>query len=72
MWPGLIRFLGVELVGVVRFWSKVKVKIWFRSRVKAENGGPKLLTPVAGGSTESMQPTSPCYSIVLRLCTTPY
>ena len=31
--------------------------------VKAENGGSKLLTLVTGGSTESMQPTSPCMSL---------
>ena len=45
---------GVELVGVAKFRSKVKVNFWPRSRVKAENGGSKFLTPVAGGSTESM------------------
>ena len=46
-------------MGVVRIWSRVKVKFWFRSRVKAKNWGSKFLTPVAGGGTESMQPTSP-------------
>ena len=59
---GVARFTKISrggVVSMVRFWSKIKVKIWLRSRVKAENGGSKLLTPVAGGSTESMQPTSP-------------
>ena len=36
--------------------SMVKVKFW---PVKAENWGSKFLT-LAGGSIESMQPTSPC------------
>ena len=53
-------FWGAEFVGVVRIWSKVKVNFWPRSRVKAKNWGSKILTPVAGGSTESMQATSPC------------
>ena len=58
---GVAKFtqLGVGLMGVVRIWSRVKVKFWPRSRVKAENWGSKFLTPVAGGSIESMQPTSP-------------
>ena len=47
-------------MGMVRFWSRVKVKFWSRSRVKAENWGSKFLTLVTGGSIESMQPTSPC------------
>ena len=42
-------------MGVVRFWSRVEVKFWPRSRVKAENWGSKFLTPVA---IQSMQPTS--------------
>ena len=60
MWPSLNRFLGAGLMGTVRIWSRVKVKFWPRSRVKAENWGSKSLTPVAGGSMESTQPTSPC------------
>ena len=46
-------------MGVVGIWSIVKVKYWPRSRVKAKNWGSKSLTPVADGSIESMQPTSP-------------
>ena len=45
---------------MAKFRSKIKVNFWPRSTVKAENGGSKLLTPVVGRSTESMQPTSPC------------
>ena len=47
-------FGGGLLIGVVRIWSRVKVKFWSRSRVKAENWGSKFLTPVAGGSIESI------------------
>ena len=56
MWGGGGGGGGGGLEGVVRFKfrSKVKVNFWPRSRVKAENGGSKFLTPVAGGSTESM------------------
>ena len=60
-------------MGVVRIWSRVKVKFWSRSRVKADNWESKFLTPVTGGSIESMQPISPCvfYMVLLasRLAT---
>ena len=55
MWPD-------GLMGAVRFWSR----IW--PWVKAENVGSKFLTLVAGGSIESIQPTSPCnFAISLLL-----
>ena len=42
------------------FWGKVRLWMGAKSRVKAEIGRSKILTPVAGGSTDCM----PLYNLI--------
>ena len=60
---------GEQSQGQRSFWGKVKVMevLGAKSRVKAEIAWSKILTPVAGGSTDCMAVTPPCIISLIQL-----